>query len=281
MGSTTEQIKGATIGAIVTALISGIYLIFQEKIKSYWEENIDVSYEYTEIVVPQAVGETIPTLEQSEALEKAFSVIVSSNDIESKYNYEINTYLKAIKNLNIFYQDNPNFNKSIGNKSSLSAYNIEISNNTEKTVSSLQFPVQSGYTVGSNRKNIDIASESVTIKDILPNEKLNVYLFNIGNISYSFNKEITFTANNKKIDVENLSSSKYRPKIYTSFLEFMISVGTIIFIIYSIATILISSNSKLRRNLQSRSTIEQMKSDIVYHSEKNKVIPLTTDDMKH
>ncbi|MBO0132303.1 hypothetical protein [Agrobacterium burrii] len=274
MGSTTEQLKGAIIGAFATVLVTTTFFFFQEQIKAYWEENIEVSYEYTELVVPTPIVESLPSSAEADALEGLFKRLKTVGDAEFKYDYELNNYYERIKSLKLFYLENGGFDKSFTSKNIFSAYNIEIKNTTEKTVSSLKFPIPTGYNLGSSRKNIDISAESATIKDILPNEKINIYLFSIGNQLSIYSNEITFTANDKKLSSKNRSSDTYRPTEYPSFIEFTLPIFTIFTIFMTvgfIGTIVIDANTGLRRKTQNRTIIDRMKSDLLYHSEKGEI----------
>lgn len=283
MGSTTEQLKGAIIGAFATVIVTTTFFFFQEQIKTYWEENIEVSYEYTELLVPTPIVESFPSSAEADALDGLFKRLKTVGDAEFKYDYELNNYYERIKSLKSFYLENGGFNKSFTSNNTFSAYNIEIKNTTEKTVSSLKFPIPTSYNFGSSRKNIDISADSATIKDILPNEKINISLFSIGNPLSIYSNEITFTANDKKLNAKNRSSEAHKPTEYPSFMESSLPIFiifTIFMTIGFIGTIIIDANTGLRRKTQNRAIIDRMKSDLLYHSEKSEVAlsPNPSDD---
>jgi hypothetical protein len=274
LSSTAEQIKSAAIVSFVTAVVTASLFSFQEQIRSYWEDSIEVSYEYTEILVPKSIADSIPNSTQTDALDELFKQISASNNIDMRFNYEINQYSEIIKSLKLFYNDSK-FEKSFVGNDMFSAYNIDIKNATDKTASSLKFPIPTNYALSSNRKNIEISTNSATIKDVLPNEKIKIYIFSIGNAVYD--KDITFTANDKKIITKNTSSEKHRPIQYTSFMD-IFSTFTIFLAILFLITLVVDSNSALRRKFQSPSVLERMRKDIQFHSKENLSTSHPSDD---
>ncbi|WCJ61297.1 hypothetical protein [Agrobacterium tumefaciens] len=124
MGSTTEQLKGAIIGAFATVLVTTTFFFFQDQIKTYWEENIEVSYEYTELAVPTPIVESLPSSAEADALDGLFKRLKAVGDAEFKYDYELNNYYERIRSLKSFYLETDGFNKPFTSKNTFSAYSI-------------------------------------------------------------------------------------------------------------------------------------------------------------